>query len=190
LRKLLALTGVALGLAAQPGLAADPRVELKTNRGTIVLELNQAKAPKTVANFLQYVKDGHYNGTVFHRTIDGFMIQGGGFDRDMREKPTRGRIENEAGNGLRNDYGTIAMARTPDPHSASAQFFINVKNNDFLNYREPSPQGYGYAVFGKVVSGMDVVDRIAKVPTGNAGPHQNVPREPVVIESASILPAK
>jgi cyclophilin family peptidyl-prolyl cis-trans isomerase len=190
LRKLLAFTGIALGLAAQPALAADPRVELKTNRGTIVLELNQAKAPKTVANFLQYVKDGHYNGTVFHRTIDGFMIQGGGFDKDMREKPTRGRIENEAANGLKNDYGTIAMARTPDPHSASAQFFINVKNNDFLNYRDASPQGYGYAVFGKVVSGMDVVDRIAKVQTGNAGPHQNVPREPVVIESATILPAK
>jgi cyclophilin family peptidyl-prolyl cis-trans isomerase len=190
LRKLLALTGIALGLAAQSVLAADPRVELKTSLGTIVLELNQAKAPKTVANFLQYVKDGHYNGTVFHRTIDGFMIQGGGFDKDMKEKATRGRVENEAANGLRNDYGTIAMARTPDPHSASAQFFINVKNNDFLNYRDPSPQGYGYAVFGKVVSGMDVVDRIAKVPTGNAGPHQNVPRDPVVIESATILPAK
>ena len=190
MRKLLALTGVALGLAAQPGLAADPRVELKTNRGTIVLELNEAKAPKTVANFLQYVKDGHYNGTVFHRTIDGFMIQGGGFDKSMKEKSTRGRIENEAANGLKNDYGTIAMARTPDPHSASAQFFINVKNNEFLNYREPSPQGYGYAVFGKVVSGMDVVEKIAKVPTGNVGPHQNVPREPVVIESATILPAK
>jgi len=190
LRKLLALTGVALGLAAQPAFAADPRVELKTNHGTIVLELNQAKAPKTVANFLQYVKDGHYNGTVFHRTIDGFMVQGGGFDKDMKEKPTRGRVENEAANGLKNDYGTIAMARTPDPHSASAQFFINVKNNEFLNFREPSPQGYGYAVFGRVVAGMDVVDKIAKVPTGNAGPHQNVPREPVVIESATILPAK
>ena len=190
MRKLLALTGVALGLAVQPVLAADPRVELKTNRGTIVLELNQAKAPKTVANFLQYVKDGHYNGTVFHRTIDGFMIQGGGFDKDMKETPTRGRIENEAANGLRNDYGTIAMARTPDPHSASAQFFINVKNNDFLNFRDASPQGYGYAVFGKVVSGMDVVDKIAKSPTGNVGPYQNVPREPVVIESATILPAK
>ncbi len=177
-------------LAASPALAADPRVELKTNRGVIVLELYPEKAPKTVANFLQYVKDGHYTGTTFHRVIDGFMIQGGGFDKDMRQKPTRPPVENEAGNGLKNDVGTIAMARTPDPHSASAQFFINLKNNDFLNYREPTPQGYGYTVFGKVVAGMDIVERIAKSPTGNAGPHQNVPREPIVIESASILPAK
>lgn len=190
MRRLLALTGLALGLSTQAGFAADPRVELKTNRGSIVIELNAQKAPKTVANFLRYVQDGHYNGTIFHRTIDGFMIQGGGYDKDLREKPTRGRIENEAANGLRNDYGTIAMARTPDPHSASAQFFINVKNNDFLNYRDPSPQGYGYAVFGKVISGMDVVERIAKVPTGSAGPHQNVPRDPVVIESAIVLPPK
>jgi cyclophilin family peptidyl-prolyl cis-trans isomerase len=179
-----------LAACALPALAADPRVELKTNRGAIVLELYPDKAPKTVANFLQYVKDGHYNGTVFHRVIDGFMIQGGGFDKDMRQKQTRPPVPNEAGNGLRNDVGTIAMARTPDPHSASAQFFINVKNNDFLNYKEPTPQGYGYTVFGKVVSGMDVVDRIAKAPTGNAGGHQNVPREPIVIESASVLPAK
>jgi cyclophilin family peptidyl-prolyl cis-trans isomerase len=136
------------------------------------------------------VKDGHYNGTTFHRVIDGFMIQGGGFDRDMRQKPTRAPVPNEAGNGLKNDNGTIAMARTPDPHSATAQFFINVKNNDFLNYRDPTPQGYGYTVFGKVIAGMDVVDRIAKSPTGNAGPHQNVPREPIMIESASVLPAK
>jgi cyclophilin family peptidyl-prolyl cis-trans isomerase len=189
LRKLLALLALST-LAAEGALAADPRVELKTNRGAIVIELNQAKAPKTVANFLQYVKDGHYNGTVFHRVIDGFMVQGGGFDKDMKQKPTRGTVENEAANGLKNDYGTIAMARTPDPHSASAQFFINVKNNDFLNYREPTPQGYGYTVFGKVVSGMDIVDKIAKVPTANAGPHQNVPREPVIVESATILPAK
>jgi cyclophilin family peptidyl-prolyl cis-trans isomerase len=189
LRKLLAIFALT-AIGTQAALAADPRVELKTNRGSIVIELNQAKAPKTVANFLQYVKDGHYNGTVFHRVIDGFMIQGGGFDKDMREKSTRAPVENEAANGLKNDYGTIAMARTPNPHSASAQFFINVKNNDFLNYREPTPQGYGYTVFGKVVAGMDIVDRIAKVPTGNAGPHQNVPREPVVIESAAVLPAK
>jgi len=189
LRKLLALFALT-AIGTQAALAADPRVELKTNRGSIVIELNQAKAPKTVANFLQYVKDGHYNGTVFHRVIDGFMIQGGGFDKDMREKSTRAPVENEAANGLKNDYGTIAMARTPNPHSASAQFFINVKNNDFLNYREPTPQGYGYTVFGKVVAGMDIVDRIAKVPTGNAGPHQNVPREPVVIESAATLSAK
>jgi len=189
LRKLLALLALST-LAAEAALAADPRVELKTNRGPIVIELNQAKAPKTVANFLQYVKDGHYNGTVFHRVIDGFMVQGGGFDKDMKQKPTRGAVENEAANGLKNDYGTIAMARTPDPHSASAQFFINVKNNDFLNFREPTPQGYGYTVFGKVVSGMDIVDKIAKVPTANAGPHQNVPREPVIVESATLLPAK
>jgi cyclophilin family peptidyl-prolyl cis-trans isomerase len=173
-----------------PALAADPRVELKTSMGTIVLELYPDKAPKTVANFLQYVKDGHYQGTQFHRVIDGFMIQGGGFDTKFKEKPTRGTIENEAANGLKNDYGTIAMARRPDPHSASAQFFINVKNNDFLNYRESTARGWGYAVFGKVVSGMDVVEKIVKVPSGNVGPHQNVPREPVVIESASIITPK
>jgi peptidyl-prolyl cis-trans isomerase A (cyclophilin A)/peptidyl-prolyl cis-trans isomerase B (cyclophilin B) len=190
LRKLLALLALAT-FGPGAALAADPRVELKTNRGPIVIELNQAKAPKTVANFLQYVKDGHYNGTVFHRVIDGFMIQGGGFDKDLRQKPTRAPVENEAANGLKNDYGTVAMARTPDPHSASAQFFINVKNNDFLNYREPTPQGYGYTVFGKVVSGMDIVDKVAKTPTGPGGPFpRDVPREPVIIESATILPAK
>jgi cyclophilin family peptidyl-prolyl cis-trans isomerase len=189
LRKLLALLALS-ALGAEPALAAEPRVELKTNHGAIVIELNQTKAPKTVANFLQYVKDGHYNGTVFHRVIDGFMVQGGGFDKDMKQKTTRAPVENEAANGLKNDYGTIAMARTSDPHSATAQFFINVKNNDFLNFRDPTPQGYGYTVFGKVVSGMDIVDKIAKVQTGNAGPHQNVPRDPVVIESAAILPAK
>jgi cyclophilin family peptidyl-prolyl cis-trans isomerase len=189
LRKLIALLALST-LGTEAVLAADPRVELKTNRGPIVIELYEAKAPKTVANFLQYVKDGHYNGTVFHRVIDGFMIQGGGFDRDMKQKATRAPVANEAANGLKNDYGTLAMARTPDPHSASAQFFINLKNNDFLNYRDPTPQGYGYTVFGKVVSGMDIVERIAKVPTGNAGAHQNVPREPIVIESATLLPAK
>ena len=181
---------LALALAAPVARAAEPQVELKTGLGTIVLELNPEKAPHTVANFLQYVKDGHYGGTQFHRVIDGFMIQGGGFDREFREKPTRGSVRNEADNGLRNDHGTIAMARTPDPHSASAQFFINVKNNDFLNYRQSTPQGWGYAVFGKVVAGMDVVERIAKVRTGNVGPHQNVPREPVMIESATIVNAK
>jgi cyclophilin family peptidyl-prolyl cis-trans isomerase len=174
----------------QPALAADPRVELKTNRGVIVVELYPDKAPKTVANFLQYVKDGQYDGTIFHRVIDGFMIQGGGFDKDMKQKPTRAPIENEAANGLKNDVGTIAMARTADPHSASAQFFINLKNNAFLNFREPSRQGYGYTVFGKVVTGMDVVEKIAKVPTGNVGPYQNVPGDPVVIESAIVLPTK
>jgi cyclophilin family peptidyl-prolyl cis-trans isomerase len=182
--------GLAMLAVAVPALAADPRVELKTSVGSIVLELYPDKAPKTVANFLQYVKEGHYDGTQFHRVIDGFMIQGGGFDKDFREKPTRPPIENEAANGLKNDYGTIAMARRPDPNSASAQFFINVNNNDSLNYREPTRQGFGYAVFGKVVSGMDVVDKIAKVATVNRGRYQNVPQEPVMIESASIVNPK
>jgi cyclophilin family peptidyl-prolyl cis-trans isomerase len=168
--------------------AADPRVELKTNRGPIVLELYPEKAPKTVANFLEYVKDGQYDGTIFHRVIDGFMIQGGGFDGNMKQKPTRAPIPNEAANGLKNQVGTVAMARTSDPNSATAQFFINVKDNDFLNFREPSPQGYGYTVFGKVVSGMNVVSEIAKVQTTTTGPFQNVPRDAVVIESARLLP--
>ncbi|MGH8698904.1 MAG: peptidylprolyl isomerase, partial [Burkholderiales bacterium] len=183
----------ALGLAlvtAHASFAADPRVELRTNHGALAIELYADKAPKTVANFLQYVKDGHYNGTIFHRVIPGFMIQGGGFDRDMREKATRAAIENEAANGLRNDYGTVAMARTPDPHSAKGQFFINVKNNDFLNFRGATAQGYGYAVFGKVVSGIDVVEKIAKLPAGDSRGHQNVPREPVIIESAAVVAAK
>ena len=172
--------------AAAPGAAAaDPQVDMKTSMGTIRLELYPAKAPKSVANFLQYVKDGHFNGTIFHRVIDGFMIQGGGFDKSMRQKDTRPPIENEAKNGLKNDLGTIAMARTNQPHSASAQWFINLKNNDFLNY--PGQDGWGYAVFGKVVSGMDVVNKIAKVPTGNTGMHQNVPRDPVVIESVTLV---
>ena len=189
MRILLFLLAATLGSGA--ALGQNPQVELKTSRGSIVVELYADKAPKTVANFLQYVKDGFYNGTIFHRVIDGFMIQGGGFERDMREKSkTRAPIENEAGNRARNDVGTLAMARTPNPHSASAQFFINLKDNDFLNYREPTPQGYGYAVFGKVTRGMDVVNKIAKVPTANAGPHQNVPREPVIIESATLLPVK
>ncbi len=162
-------------------LAADPQVDVRTNLGTIRLELNAAKAPKTVENFLQYVKDGHYNGTIFHRVIDGFMIQGGGYDKNYREKQTRKPIENEAKNGLKNDVGSIAMARTSDPHSASAQFFINVKNNDFLNY--PGQDGWGYAVFGKVVSGMDVVTKIAKTPTGP----NDVPRQPIVIESMTLV---
>ncbi|OFZ99035.1 MAG: hypothetical protein A3H35_16670 [Betaproteobacteria bacterium RIFCSPLOWO2_02_FULL_62_17] len=168
-------------------MAQNPRVELKTSRGVLVVELFQDKAPKTVANFLQYAKDGFYNGTIFHRVIDGFMIQGGGFDRDMREKRTRGPIENEAGNGLKNNIGTLAMARTPAPHSASAQFFINLKRNDFLNFREPTTQGFGYAVFGRVVQGMDVVVAIAKVRTGRSGPHSDVPVEPLIIESVNVM---
>ena len=174
--------------AASPGaLAADPQVDLKTNLGTIRLELYPAKAPKSVENFLQYVKDGHYNGTAFHRVIPGFMIQGGGFDRSYKQKPTRETIQNEAKNGLTNALGTIAMARTNAPHSASAQFFINVKSNDFLN-AAMAQDGWGYAVFGKVVSGLDVVMNIAKTPTGPGGPFpSDVPRQPVVIESATLV---
>lgn len=173
--------------AAGPGaLAAEPQVDLKTSAGTIRLELYPARAPKTVANFLQYVKDGHYDGTVFHRVIDGFMIQGGGFDGSYKQKATRDPIQNEAKNGLKNDLGTIAMARTSAPHSASTQFFINVKDNDFLN-AAAAQDGWGYAVFGKVISGMDVVTKIAKTPTGPGGPFRSdVPREAVVIQSATV----
>jgi peptidyl-prolyl cis-trans isomerase B (cyclophilin B) len=162
-------------------------VKLTTNFGTITLELNAQAAPDTVANFLQYVRDGHYDGTLFHRVIDGFMIQGGGFTADMQQKPTRAPIRNEANNGLRNEAYTIAMARTPNPDSATSQFFINVANNDFLNFREPSAQGYGYCVFGKVVEGQDVVDRIRKVQTGMRAGHQDVPMEDVIIEKAEVL---
>jgi len=171
-------------------LAADPQVDLKTNLGTIRLELYPAKAPKTVENFLQYVKDGHYSGVVFHRVIDNFMIQGGGYDKGYKEKSTRAPITNEAKNGLKNDLGTVAMARTNAPHSASAQFFINLKNNDFLNSAQ-AQDGWGYAVFGKVVSGLDVVNKIAKLPTGPGGPFgSDVPRQQVIIESASVVAAK
>ncbi|WP_198971998.1 peptidylprolyl isomerase [Xylophilus sp. ASV27] len=172
------------GAAAQ-AQAADPRVKLSTSMGDIVLELDQAKAPKTVDNFLQYVRDKHYDGTIFHRVIPDFMIQGGGFTPDMQQKPTRAPIALET-TGLKNERGTIAMARTGNPNSATAQFFINVKDNANLN--PPSPDGYGYAVFGKVVSGMDVVDKIRAVGTGNKGPHQNVPLTPVSITSATVLP--
>ena len=174
--------------AAGPGaLAAEPQVDLKTSAGTIRLELYPAKAPKTVANFLQYVKDGHYDGTIFHRVIPGFMIQGGGFDGSFKQKATRDPIQNEAKNGLKNDLGTIAMARTNAPHSASAQFFINVKDNDFLN-AAAAQDGWGYAVFGKVVSGMDVVTKIAATPTGAGGPFRSdVPRAAVVIQSATVV---
>jgi cyclophilin family peptidyl-prolyl cis-trans isomerase len=181
-------------LSIPPAWAQNPRIEFKTSVGSFVIEIYPDKAPKTAANFLQYVKDGFYNGTVFHRVIDSFMIQGGGFDRDMRQKATRAPIENEAGiamhGGLKNDLGTVAMARTPDPHSATAQFFINVKDNDFLNYREPSAQGYGYVVFGRVIEGMDTVIRIAKSPTTTAGSFQNVPQRQIVIESVSAKSAK
>ena len=171
-------------------LAADPQVDLRTSAGTIRIELYPAKAPKTVANFLQYAKDGHFNGTIFHRVIDGFMIQGGGMGPGMKEKPMRKPVANEAGNGLKNKRYTVAMARTSDPHSATAQFFINVADNDFLDHKGPSPQGWGYAVFGKVVSGLDVVMKIAKSPTGPGATGNDVPREQIVIEQASIVAAK
>ena len=176
-------------------LAADPQVDLRTSAGTIRLELYPAKAPKTVENFLQYVRDGHYNGTTFHRVIDGFMVQGGGFDSSFKQKPVRKPVANEAkaavNAGLKNDVGTVAMARTSDPDSATAQFFINVNDNAFLNWGDPKGDGVGYTVFGKVVSGMDVVTKIAKTPTGSGGPFQrDVPKPAVVIEQASVVGAK
>jgi len=178
----------ALFLSSTIAIAANPQVELKTDLGIIAIELYPDKAPLTVDNFLQYVKDRHYDGTVFHRVIPGFMIQGGGFGPDFSEKPARKPVRNEAANGLRNETGTIAMARTPNPHSATAQFFINVANNESLNFRFPTQEGYGYCVFGKVVKGMDVVNRIAKVRTG-PGPagHQDVPVKPVIIEQARLI---
>ena len=162
-------------------------VELHTNHGVIKLELDAEKAPKSVENFLNYVKAGHYDNTVFHRVIDGFMIQGGGFEPGMKQKPTAEPITNEANNGLKNVNGSIAMARTNDPHSATAQYFINVTDNDFLNHSSPTPQGWGYAVFGKVVDGMDIVEKIKKVKTGSKGFHQDVPADDVVIEKAVIV---
>ena len=182
-----ALVAAATLLMCLTAAAANPQVELRTSMGAIVLELNADKAPATVQNFLQYVKDGHYNGTVFHRVIPGFMIQAGGFTASMQEKPTRGSIKSEANNGLRNTSGTVAMARTPDPHSASAQFFINVSDNAFLDFKAPTQREYGYTVFGKVVSGMDVVNKIAAVKTAPKPPHDDVPVKPVVIESARIV---
>ena len=158
-------------------------ITLRTTQGDISIELDFDKAPNTAANYLQYARDGFYNGTIFHRVIPGFMVQGGGMDAEMNEKESRESIENEADNGLRNDIGTIAMARTGDPHSATSQFFINVKNNIFLNYTEPSQRGYGYTVFGKVINGMDVVNKISEVPTGK----KDVPKEMIVIESISTI---
>jgi cyclophilin family peptidyl-prolyl cis-trans isomerase len=179
------LTGLLLVLASSlPALAAKPVVEMQTSQGTILIELYPEQAPKTVENFLEYVKSGFYNGTIFHRVIDGFMIQGGGFTSYMQEKPTRPPITNEAKNGLKNAPGTLAMARTRDPHSASAQFFINLVSNPALDY--PSRDGWGYAVFGKVTQGMDVVNKIAQVETTSAGAYQNVPVQPVVIQSVRI----
>ncbi len=161
-------------------------VKLHTNFGVIALELEPERAPETVKNFLAYVESGFYSNTVFHRVIDGFMVQGGGFEPGMRQKPTQKTIKNEAGNGLKNDRYTVAMARTSEPHSASSQFFINVKDNDFLNHTAPSSQGWGYCVFGKVVEGRDIVDKIKRVKTGNRGGHADVPVEDVVIEKAEV----
>lgn len=191
-RRSIATTMLTLGmLAALPlahaaGPAASPQVSLKTSAGEIVLELNAEKAPKSVDNFLQYVKSGQYDGTIFHRVINGFMIQGGGFDADMKEKPTRPAIPNEAKNGLKNAAYTVAMARTSDPDSATAQFFINVADNAALDY--PSRDGAGYAVFGKVIKGNDVVDKIRAVQTTDRGMNQNVPVKAVVITTARIVP--
>lgn len=183
--KLLATLSLLFSVTA---FAADPQVEIKTNLGNILLVLYPDKAPKTVENFLQYVKEGHYKSTVFHRVIPGFMIQGGGFDKAFRQKPTRPPIENEAANGLKNNIGTIVMARTSDPHSASAQFFINVADNAFLNYSAPTTRGYGYTVFGKVTGGMDIVNKIAATPTGAGGPFPgDVPRETVIIEEIRLI---
>jgi peptidyl-prolyl cis-trans isomerase B (cyclophilin B) len=162
-------------------------IRMKTSLGTIDIELDHDKAPKTAANFEQYVKDGFYDGTVFHRVINGFMIQGGGFEPGMSQKQTREPIENEANNGLKNDTGTIAMARTPDPHSATAQFFINVANNDFLNFTAPTANGWGYCVFGKVTNGMDIVNQIKTQPTTSKAGHQDVPKDDIVIEQVEIV---
>ncbi len=164
-------------------------VKLHTNHGVITLSLDAEKAPDSVANFLQYVREGHYDGTLFHRVIDGFMIQGGGFTADMAQKPTRTAVQNEAHNGLKNKAYTVAMARTPNPHSATSQFFINISDNAFLDYVEPTAQGYGYCVFGEVIDGKDVVDSIKKVRTGSRMGHQDVPVEDVIIERAEIVEA-
>ena len=177
---------MALSAGAAPG-TAKPHVKIETTLGVIVVELYPASAPKTVENFLQYVKDGFYDGTIFHRVIKSFMVQGGGFTKDMQEKPTRAPIANEADNGLKNDIGTLAIARTNDPNSATAQFFINAKNNDFLNFRSKDEQGYGYCVFGKVISGLNVVSAIENVATGNQGGFQDVPQTPVIMTKVSVV---
>jgi peptidyl-prolyl cis-trans isomerase A (cyclophilin A)/peptidyl-prolyl cis-trans isomerase B (cyclophilin B) len=181
----------ALLLSSTVAIAANPQVELKTTLGSITVELYPDKAPQTVKNFLGYVQSDFYKGTVFHRVIPGFMIQGGGFSQNFTQKPTREPVQNEAANGLKNEAGTIAMARTPNPHSATAQFFINVADNAFLNHTAPTARGYGYAVFGKVVKGMDVVNRIARLATGPGGPFpQDVPQQEVVIEDVKLTEAK
>ena len=190
------LVSLLVGLCAIPAHAATQptakkgsthMIKLHTNHGVITLKLDAEKAPVTVKNFEDYVSSGHFSNTVFHRVIDNFMIQGGGFEPGMTQKPVNAAIKNEAANGLKNDKYTVAMARTNDPQSATAQFFINTKDNDFLNYTSPNPQGYGYCVFGKVVEGMDVIDKIGKVKTGNSGGHGDVPKEDVIITKAEIV---
>jgi cyclophilin family peptidyl-prolyl cis-trans isomerase len=184
LKPLILVATLLAGTAAQ---AANPMVEIKTNQGVMSLELYPDKAPESVKNFLEYAKSGFYDGTVFHRVIDGFMIQGGGFDTGYNQKPTRAPIKNEADNGLKNELYTVAMARTGDPHSATAQFFINVADNDFLNHRAPNPRGWGYAVFGKVVKGQEVAAAIAKAKTGAGGPFSSdVPVKQVVMEKVTV----
>jgi cyclophilin family peptidyl-prolyl cis-trans isomerase len=198
LRILLASAALALPLIAnaqaQSSSCTDAlkgtkpvKVKLTTSMGPIVIQLDKEKAPVSAENFVKYVESGHYNGTIFHRVIDNFMVQGGGFTKDMAQKPTQAPIKNESTNGLKNDNYTVAMARTGVRDSATSQFFINVKDNDFLNYSGETPQGFGYAVFGKVVEGKETVDKIKKVATGNTGGHQNVPKEPVVIEKAECI---
>ncbi|MBL8497943.1 peptidyl-prolyl cis-trans isomerase [Nitrosomonas sp. JL21] len=182
------LTFLMLFLFALNAAATSIKVEMKTNMGNMVLELYPDKAPKTVENFMRYVEDRFYNNTIFHRVIPNFMIQGGGFDTALKQKPTRSPIQNEAANGLKNEMGSLAMARTSDPHSATAQFFINVANNEFLNHKAPTQSGYGYTVFGKVISGIDVVQKIASLPTGSAGPFAtDVPKSTVIIETMTKL---
>jgi cyclophilin family peptidyl-prolyl cis-trans isomerase len=186
----LAAAFIVAAIVSVSAHAANPRVELKTTAGTMVIELYADKAPKTVDNFLRYVNDGFYKGTIFHRVIPGFMIQGGGFTQDFKQKPTREPVVNEAANGLQNTVGTLAMARTSDPQSATAQFFINVADNAFLDFKAPTPRGYGYAVFGKVIEGMDVAKKIVSTQTGPGGPFPtDVPQTPIVIEDARVLPA-
>jgi peptidyl-prolyl cis-trans isomerase B (cyclophilin B) len=168
-------------------MSTTPQVKLQTNQGDMLIQLDAEKAPKTVENFLTYVREGFYDGTIFHRVINNFMVQGGGFDTDMKQKQTHAPVENEANNGLKNNRYTLAMARTSDPHSATAQFFINVADNDFLNFTSPTPNGWGYTVFGSVIEGSDVVDKMKVVKTGNKGFHQDVPLENIVIEKATVV---
>ena len=191
LKKLFAVFALVLASAVHAAAPANPQVEVRTNMGSFVIELYPENAPNTVKNFLQYVNEGFYNGTIFHRVIPGFMIQGGGFTTKFEEKPTRPAIKNEAGNGLRNGVGMVSMARTADPHSATAQFFVNVAENPTLDFKAPTNEGYGYTPFGRVVKGIDTVANIVKVPTGpGKPPHQDVPKKPVIIERMHVIETK